>query len=119
MPSPQISLSGQQNDSNDNKTDTLQLSEFTRLQELDIQRALLPVSHATTPLLSAFVSNGIDPCIPSLNLRSYVALSRSGMNNARMEKPNEIIRSVSRERLSALSGILIQSFLFFRFDILY
>jgi hypothetical protein len=72
---------------------------------------LMPMSHATTPLLSAFNNNVIDPFVPSVNLRSYVALSRPGI--IRMEKPNETIRPGSREGPTALSGILIQSFLFF------
>ncbi len=67
----------------------------------------MPMSHAATPLLSAFVNNGIDPCVPSLNLRSYVALSRPGISNVRMEKPNALIKPVSREGVSPLSGILL------------
>ncbi len=64
------------------------------------------MSQATTPLLSAFANNRIDPCVPSLNLRSYVALSRPGISHVRMEKRNEIIKPVSREGVSALSGNL-------------
>lgn len=74
------------------------------MQEIDIQRALLPVSHTNTPLLAVFNNNGVDPCVPSLNLRSYVALSRPGVELWQTEKPNENVRSVSRERFSVYSG---------------
>lgn len=78
---------------------------MTRLQELDIQRPLMPMTHASTTLLPAFTNNGMDPCVPSLSLRSYVALSRPGIGGMRMGKPNEVMTPVSREGLSVLSGI--------------
>lgn len=106
MPSSRPSLIEQSNDSTtDPKQVTIQLNELTRLQELDIQRALLPMSHSNTRLLSAFTHNAIDPCVPSLNLRSYVTLSRPGVSRIRIEKSNDIITPASREGLSALSGI--------------
>ncbi len=119
MPPSRSSTNGQRNGRNDTQQKPIKLNEFTRLQELDIQRALMPVSHVASPLLSGFTNNGIDPCVPSLNLRSYVSLSRSGYGNILMAKPNDIIAPASRERLSVLSGILIQWFVFFvlTFDI--
>jgi hypothetical protein len=64
----------------------------------------MPVSHSSTTLLSTFTNNSIDPCVPSLNLRSYVALSRPGIGSIRLGKPNEILNPVSRENISSLSG---------------
>ena len=84
---------------------------MTRLQEIDIQRTLMPTSHASTTLLSAFSNDAVDPCVPSLNLRSYVALSRPNASNLRMEKSHEIISPLSREGFSVTSGIEIQSFI--------
>jgi hypothetical protein len=72
----------------------------------------MPVSHVSTNLYSAFTNNVIDPCVPSLNLRTYVALSRPGVGNVRLGKSNEVVNPVSREGLSALSSILILSFSF-------
>jgi hypothetical protein len=68
----------------------------------------MPTAHPTTNLLSAFSNDAVDPCVPSLNLRSYVALSRPNVGNLRMEKSSEIISPISRERFSVMSGILIQ-----------
>ncbi|CAF3428219.1 unnamed protein product [Rotaria sp. Silwood1] len=106
---PQTLQTDQQNDSNGNNIDTeqkpIKLSELTRLQECDVQRALMPMSHSSTPLLSAFTNDGIDPCVPSLNLRSYVALSRPGIGNPRVRKPSETITRISRDSLSTMSGI--------------
>ncbi|CAF3083058.1 unnamed protein product [Rotaria socialis] len=108
FPVPSVAPTGQQNNSTgintDDGSEPVQLNELTRLQELDIQRSLMPMSHASTPLLSAFSKNGIDPCVPSLNLRSYVALTRPGIGNDRIRKPTETIVRVSRESVSTLSG---------------
>jgi hypothetical protein len=82
------------------------LSELTRLQELDIQRILMPMSQASTPLLPVFTNDIVDPTVPSLNLRSYVALSRPGISNIRLGKAIDVIHPVSREGLSAVSGNL-------------
>ncbi|CAF1103640.1 unnamed protein product [Rotaria sp. Silwood1] len=105
---PQTLQTDQQNDSNGNNIDTeqkpIKLSELTRLQECDVQRALMPMSHSSTPLLSAFTNDGIDPCVPSLNLRSYVALSRPGIGNPRVRKPSETITRISRDSLSTMSA---------------
>jgi hypothetical protein len=105
LPPSRSSTNGQRNGRNDTQQKPIKLNGLTRLQELDIQRALMPVSHVTSPLLSGFKNNGIDPCVPSLNLRSYVSLSRPGFGNILMAKPNDIIAPASRERLSVLSGI--------------
>ena len=78
----------------------------------------MPMSNVSTPLLSAFTNNGIDPCVPSLNLRSYVALSRPGMSNVRMRKPSEAITRISREGRYTVSGIFFSIFLLLFFDIL-
>jgi hypothetical protein len=81
------------------------LSEISRLQEFDIQRTLMPMSHSSAPLASINANNGIDPSVPSINLRSYVALSRPGMNgNARNGKANDIIHPVTRTDLSILTS---------------
>ncbi|CAF1676263.1 unnamed protein product [Rotaria magnacalcarata] len=108
FPVPSSPPTGQQNNSTGINTDDgsklVQLSELTRLQELDIQRSLMPMSHASTPLLSAFTNKGIDPCVPSLNLRSYVALTRPGIGHDRIRKPTETIVRVSRESVSTLSA---------------
>jgi len=115
--SSRSSLTRQPNDSIDSGTHpqqfTIQLSDLTRLQQFDIQRTLIPISHVSAPLLSAFANNSIDPGVPSLNLRSYAAFSRPGNGNVRMRKPNEIIHPVSRESFSTALGSLIhQSFCF-------
>lgn len=91
-------------DANKTKLSPVRLEGLTRLQELDIQRPLMPMTHASTSLPPAFTNNGVDPCVPSLNLRSYVALSRPGIGTLRMGKSNEIMTPVSREGLSVLSG---------------
>ncbi|CAF1034542.1 unnamed protein product [Rotaria sordida] len=105
---PQTAPIDQQNDSTDSTIDTeqkpIKLNELSRLQEFDIQRALMPMSHVSTPLLSAFTNSGIDPCVPSLNLRSYVAVSRPGVGNARMRKPSEAITRISREDRYTISA---------------
>ncbi|CAF4385732.1 unnamed protein product [Rotaria sp. Silwood2] len=105
--SPALSAD-QQNNSTGSNIDTeqkpIKLNELTRLQEFDIQRALMPMTHASTSLLSAFTNNGIDPCVPSLNLRSYVALSRPGIGNARTRKPSETLTRISREGLFTVSA---------------
>ena len=77
------------------------------MQELDIQRALMPVSHPSTTLIPAFTNNVVDPASPSLNLRSYLAISRPGVDNLRMGKMSEVAIPILRERHSTLSGILI------------
>ncbi|CAF0725747.1 unnamed protein product [Rotaria sp. Silwood1] len=88
----------------DTKPKQTQLSDITRLQEFDIQRTLMPMSHASVPLSSANSNNGTDPSIPSVNLRSYVTLSRPGVGgNIRNGKTNETIHPVSRTDLSTLS----------------
>ncbi|CAF3709521.1 unnamed protein product [Adineta steineri] len=83
---------------------TIQLGDMTKLQEYDIQRTMMPISHTSTPLLSAFANNSIDPCVPSLNLRSYLALQRPGVTNSRTGKTTEVAHTVSREGASSVSG---------------
>ncbi|CAF1176649.1 unnamed protein product [Rotaria sordida] len=96
------SISGNLN--TDNKPKPTQLSEISRLQEFDIQRTLMPMSHASVPLSSVNSNNGTDPSVPSVNLRSYVTLSRPGIGtNIRNEKTNDTIHPVSRTDLSTLS----------------
>lgn len=69
------------------------------------------MSHVSTPLLSAFTNSGIDPWVPSLNLRSYVAVHRPGIGNIGAGKSNETVSRISREGVSTVSGILISFFL--------
>jgi hypothetical protein len=89
----------------DNKQKTTQLNELPRLQEFDIQRTLMPMSHASMPLSAVNSNNGIDSSVPSVNLRSYVALSRPGISpNIRNGKAGDVLNTVSREDFSALSG---------------
>ncbi|CAF4044319.1 unnamed protein product, partial [Adineta steineri] len=83
---------------------TIQLGDMTKLQEYDIQRTMMPISHTSTPLLSAFANNSIDPCVPSLNLRSYLALQRPGVTNSRTGKTTEVAHTVSREGASSVLG---------------
>ena len=78
-----------------------QLGDISRLQEIDIQRTLMPMSHTSVSLTD---TSGNDLTIPSSNLRSYVALSRPGVNG-----PNRNLKSIetnpaSRAELSVLSG---------------
>jgi hypothetical protein len=87
-----------------------QMIELGRLQELEIQRTLMPISHTSTSLLSAFTNSTIEPYVPSMNLRSYVALSRPGIGNVRRGQSNDLITPISREGLSAISGIFHRSF---------
>ncbi|CAF1201089.1 unnamed protein product [Adineta ricciae] len=94
----------QQNDSSEAQQFTVQLADLPRLQEYDIQRTLMPMSHVSTQLLSAYTNDSIDPCVPSLNLRSYLALSRPCVGNIRSGKANEVIHTVSREAHSSVSG---------------
>jgi hypothetical protein len=82
-----------------------QLGEISRLQEFDIQRTLMPMSHSSAPLSTVHSNSGVDPSIPAINLRSYVALSRPGIGgNIRNGKSNEVIHPVSRTDLSVLSS---------------
>ena len=79
---------------------------MTRLQEYDIQRTLLPVSHASVPLSTVGSSGGDqESSVGSLNLRSYVPLTRSGTGaTLPISKFPDESQTVSREGLSALSG---------------
>lgn len=78
---------------------------MSRLQEFDIQRTLMPMSHASVSLSTINTSNASDPTAPSSNLRSYVALPRPGMNgNNRAMKANDEANPMSRTELSVLSG---------------
>jgi hypothetical protein len=121
LASPRSSLTRQTNDSIDGSTHptqlTIQLSDLTRLQQFDIQRTLIPISHVSAPLLSAFANNSIDPGVPSLNLRSYAAFSRPGNGNVRMRQPNEMIHPVSRESHSTALGSLTHQSLSFCFHL--
>ncbi|CAF4038343.1 unnamed protein product [Rotaria sp. Silwood2] len=88
----------------DTKPKQTQLGEMPRLQEFDIQRTLMPMSHASVPLASANTNNGTDPSVPSVNLRSYVTLSRPGIGGTVQNgKTNDTIHPVSRTDLSTLS----------------
>ena len=82
-----------------------QLGDIPRLQELDIQRTLLPMSHSSVSISSANANNGADSSTPPINLRSYVPLSRSsvvgGVSNG---KTNNAADPVSRTDYSTLSG---------------
>lgn len=83
----------------------VQLTDITRLQEFDIQRTLLPVSHASVPLSTASTVNANDPSVPANNLRSYIALPRTGANgNNRIIKSIDENNPISRTELSVLSG---------------
>ena len=75
---------------------------------------LMPTSQASTTLLCALDSNGIDPGTPSLNLRSYVALSRPSAGNLGTRRSDEVINQIFREGLTPLSGIFF-SFVYFSF----
>lgn len=82
-----------------------QLTDISRLQEFDIQRTLLPVSHASVPLSTVNASNANDPSVPSSNLRSYIALPRTGANGTnRIVKSIDETNPISRTELSVLSG---------------
>ncbi len=88
----------------DSQQKSTQLLDLPRLQEFDIQRTLMPMSHASVAL-STINNNPNDPTIPSSNLRSYVALSRPGANTTnRMPKSIDVTNPVSRQELSILSG---------------
>jgi hypothetical protein len=82
-----------------------QLIDLPRLQEFDIRRTLMPMSHASVSLSTVNSNDGIDPSIPSSNLRSYVALSRPEVsgNNPNV-KSTDVVNPVSRTELSVLSG---------------
>jgi len=93
------------NANKDNQQKSTQLIDLPRLQEVDIQRTLMPISHTSVPLSSMNSNNGGDPSVPSSNLRSYIALSRPGMNgNTRNGKAHDAINPISRTELSVLSG---------------
>jgi hypothetical protein len=92
----------------DNQQKSTQLIDLPRLQEVDIQRTLMPMSHTSVPLSSTNSNHGSDPSIPSSNLRSYVALSRPGITaNMRNIKAHDTINPVSRIELSVLSGNIL------------
>lgn len=106
-PTPASQQSVQHADSTgiDNQQKTSQLMELSRLQQVDIQRTLMPMSHASVPLSTVNSNNGNDPSIPSSNLRSYIALSRPAVNgNLRNIKSDDVTNPVSRIELSVLSG---------------
>lgn len=86
------------------RTAVTQSIELGRLEELEIQRTLMPMSHTSTSLLSAFTNSAMEPYIPSMNLRSYVALSRPGIGNVRRGQSNDVMTPISREGLSAMTG---------------
>ena len=89
----------------DNQPKSSQLLDLPRLQEVDIQRTLIPMAHASVTLPAVSTSGGNDPTVPSSNLRSYVALPRPGMNgNNRNVKSIDVTNPVSRIELSVLSG---------------
>lgn len=90
----------------DSKPKQAGLTDMTRLEEFDIQRTLLPVSHASVPLSGAAgSSNDQESSVPSLNLRSYIPLTRPGVGGAiPLTKFTDESQTVSREGLSALSG---------------
>ena len=88
----------------DHKPSVPPLAEISRLQEFDIQRTLLPISHASVPL-SSNIANENDSSAASLHLRSYVPLSRPGMNGINpVTKSTDTTQSTSREGLSVLSS---------------
>ena len=65
----------------------------------------MPMAHASVPLSTISSNSGIDPSVPSVNLRSYVTLSRPGVStNARDVKSTDTGNPVSRADLSILSG---------------
>ncbi|CAF4428952.1 unnamed protein product [Rotaria magnacalcarata] len=103
MSSQNVDLTGTSSNG-DSKQKLVQFGEISRLQEFDIQRTLMPMSHASVTLSSVNANNGIDPTVPSGNLRSYVTLSRPGVStNAREVKSVETGNPVSRADLSILS----------------
>ncbi|CAM2723662.1 unnamed protein product [Rotaria socialis] len=109
-PTPASEMSSQNVDltatssNGDSKQKLVQFGEISRLQEFDIQRTLMPMSHASATLSSVNANHGIDPTVPSVNLRSYVTLSRPGVStNARDIKSIETGNPVSRADLSILS----------------
>jgi hypothetical protein len=89
------------------KSNSGRVLEFSRLQELDIRRTLLPVSQTSACLLSVANNGAMNSCTPSFNLRSYVALPRSGLSNVRRAFDNVGITPASQDDRSVLSGIII------------
>lgn len=89
----------------------VQLGDISRLQELDLQRTMMPMAHTNTNLLSAFSRNPVEPLIPSLNLRSYVTFSRPGASRtSTRNKSTEILVPAARDIRSGFSSMLTTNY---------
>lgn len=96
------------------------LTDISRLEEFDIQRTLLPISHASLPLSSTNQIHEQDSTVSSLHLRSYIPLTRPGAVPAgqmQVSKSTSEINPVSREEMSALSSSFLFNFAFLEWNI--